>query len=391
MSSPSEGQLLPLSGVRVLDLTRNVAGPFASMILGDLGAEVLKIEAPHGDDARGWGPPFLGPDSLTFLGLNRNKRSAVVDLRAPEARGVMNRLVDDADVLLSSFRSGALDALGYGWDWACERNPAIIYVSITAFGNKGPLKDAPGYDPLIQAYAGLMSVTGESGRPPVRVGVSMIDSGTGMWAAMATLTALYERTSTGRGRRIETSLYETGLQWMATPIANYSGDHVNPARCGSGAASIVPYQAFPTTDGYLVIAAGNDQLFVKLARVLDRPEWLDEPRYRTNADRVGARDELVARIEAVTVAYHTADLSALLGSVGVPCSELRDVADLEIDRQAEALGIFHDLDGYESAPRMVRLPLSFDGERPPIRMRPPTLGEHTGEATAGVVSISKHD
>jgi len=379
MNRPADADSLPLTGMKVLDLTRNVAGPYASLILADLGADVVKIEALHGDDCRGWGPPFIGEDSLTFMALNRNKRSVALDLREASSHATMDALVSESDVVLSSFRTGALDTLGYGWEWAQKLNPKIIYASITAFGDRGPLKDEPGYDTLIQAYAGLMSVTGEDGRPPVRVGVSIIDQTTGMWAAMAVLAALYERETTGQGRKIDTSLYETGIGWMATAIANYSQDGVNPTRCGSGAASIVPYQAFMTRDGYLVIAAGNNQLFAKLAGVLMQKQWVTDPRFASNGHRVEARKALAELIEEETQKYTRQELMGLLRAVGVPCSELREVADLHSDPQAAALELFTDLDGYEVPPRLVSLPMSFDGRRLPIRLRPPSLGEHTAE------------
>jgi len=208
---------LPLDGVRVLDLTRNLAGPYAAMILAELGADVVKVEGPGGDDTRQWGPPFWNGEAPVFLAANRNKRSIVLDLRTDEARGVMDRLCRRSDVLLESFRPGALERLGYGHEWASSRNPGLVYCSVTPFGDAGPLRDRPGYDPLIQAFSGIMSVTGEADGPPVRVGVSVIDMGTGMWAAMSVLAALIRRRRDGRGCRIVTSLYETGLAWDELP------------------------------------------------------------------------------------------------------------------------------------------------------------------------------
>jgi formyl-CoA transferase/CoA:oxalate CoA-transferase len=214
---------LPLDGVRVLDLTRNLAGPYAAMILAELGADVVKVESPDGDDTRQWGPPFWDGEGPVFLAANRNKRSIVLDLRTDEARAAMERLCRRSDVLLESFRPDALERLGYGYAWARSVNPGVLYCSVTPYGDGGPLRDRPGYDPLIQAFSGIMSVTGEPDRAPVRVGVSVIDMGTGMWAAMSVLAALLQRKRDGRGRRIVTSLYETGLAWMSYHLASYWG------------------------------------------------------------------------------------------------------------------------------------------------------------------------
>src|SRR5207302_9333805 len=251
---------LPLAGVRVLDFTRNVAGPFATMILGDLGAEVVKIEPPAGgDDAREWGPPFWGGETPTFLALNRNKRSVALDIKAPGARPVLDRLAAVSDIVVESSRPHVMDRLGYGYEWASSVNRAVIYCSITPYGDRGPLRDRPGYDPLMQAYGGLMSVTGEPGGAPVRAGTSLVDMGTGMWAAIALMGALAQRRATGAGRRIVTSLYETALMWMTYHLAAYWASGIPPRRVGSGTPMIAPHEAFATRAGSLGIAAGNDR------------------------------------------------------------------------------------------------------------------------------------
>ncbi|HZU15757.1 MAG TPA: CoA transferase [Candidatus Dormibacteraeota bacterium] len=375
---------LPLAGVRVLDLTRNVAGPYAAMILGELGAEVVKVEHPaRGDDTREWGPPFWGTESSIFLALNRNKRSLALDLGREEARPVLERLVARSDVLLESFRPGGLERLGYGYDWASARNPGLIFCSITGYGDRGPLRERPGYDPLMQAFAGIMSVTGEPDRPPVRAGVSIVDMGTGMWAALAVTAALLQRRRDGRGRRIVTSLYETALAWMTYHLASYWASGRPPGRHGSGTEMIVPYQAFPTCDGHLIIAAGNDSLFARLCRELGHPEWAEDPRFARNRDRVEHRAELVGLIGSVTRTWGTEPLAERLSRAGVPCSPIRDAGQVAGDAQAAALGIFQTLpragvDGFRS----VAMPFVVDGERPPLRHPPPALGEHTREVLA---------
>jgi formyl-CoA transferase/CoA:oxalate CoA-transferase len=374
---------LPLDGVHVLDLTRNLAGPYAAMILAELGADVVTVESPEGDDTRRWGPPFWSGEGPVFLAANRNKRSIVLDLRADGSREVVDRLVRRADVLLESFRPGAIDRLGFGYEWAHERNPRLVYCSVTPYGDRGPLRERPGYDPLIQAFSGIMSVTGEPDGPPVRAGVSVIDMGTGMWAAMSVLAALLQRHRDGRGRRIVTSLYETGLAWMSYHLATLWAGGEPPGRHGSGATSIVPYQAFPTRDGNLMIAAPNDGLFARLCEVLGHPEWAGDRRFLHNPDRVEHRDQVAALIGAVTAGRETGELAATLEAAGVPCSPIHDAADAAADPQTLALGIVQELEhpaieGFRS----LGLPFVMDGERPPLRRRPPGRGEHQAEVLA---------
>jgi crotonobetainyl-CoA:carnitine CoA-transferase CaiB-like acyl-CoA transferase len=371
---------LPLDGVRVLDLTRNLAGPYATMILAELGADVVKVESPEGDDTRRWGPPFWEGQGPVFLAANRNKRSVVLDLRTDDAREAMTRLAGRSDVLLESFRPGAVDDLGYGFEWASSVNPGLVYCSITPYGDDGPLRDRPGYDPLIQAFSGIMSVTGEPDGEPVRAGVSVIDMGTGMWAAMAVLAALLQRREDGRGRRIVTSLYETGLTWMSYHLATLWAGGEAPGRLGTGATIIAPYQAFPTRDGRLMIGAPTDAFFARLCQVLDHPEWATDARFLHNPERVARRLELAALIEPVTADRATGELAAALRAAGVPCSPIRDIAEVDADPDTRALGIVQELDhpsigGFRS----LGLPLLMDGERPPLRRPPPELGQHQAE------------
>lgn len=350
------------------------------MILAELGADVIKIEAPgRGDDTREW-PPFWEGFGCVFLTLNRNKRSLTLDLKRPSSKQVMERLVRSADILIESFRPGAMAAMGFGYDWATGVNPRLIYCSVTSYGDRGPLQDLPGYDPLMQAFGGIMSVTGEPDRPPVRVGVSLVDMGTGMWSANALLAALLQREEDGRGRQITTSLYETTLGWMAYHLTSFWASGKVPQRHGSGTSGIVPYQAFPSRDGYLVIAAGNDGLFFKLSAALGHPEWAQDDRFRRNRDRVQNRGELTQLIENVTADWESGPLLAHLAEAGVPCSRVRNAAEVARDSHTEALGIVQSLPN-DAIPdfRSIGLPFVIDGERQPLRRRPPRTGEHNTE------------
>jgi formyl-CoA transferase/CoA:oxalate CoA-transferase len=351
------------------------------MILAELGADVVKVEHPdRGDDTRDWGPPFWEGQGPIFLAINRNKRSITLDLKRPEASGVLSRLASRSDVLLESFRPGVMESLGFGFEWARSLNARVVYCSVTPYGDRGPLRDRPGYDPLMQAFGGIMSVTGEEGRPPVRTGISPVDMGTGMWSAMAVLAALLQRGPDGPGQRVVTSLYETTLAWMAYHLTTCWAGGETPGRLGSGTSTIAPYQAFRTADGYLVIAAGNDGLFSRLCQVLGHPEWPEDQRFSRNPDRVRHRDQLSRAIEDATAGRHTDELAALLLAAGVPCSPIRDAAQVAVDDQAAALGIFQAADHTGIAGfRSVAMPFLVDGERPPLRRVPPGLGEHNGE------------
>ena len=256
---------LPLSGIVVVELGHSVAAPAAGQILGDLGAEVVKIEKPGGDDARKWGPPFLDGQAATFQAFNRNKRSVVCELRDPPQRArLVDFIVRKADVVLQNLRPGQVDELGLDAAALCGKKPSLVYCNVGAFGARGPLKDKPGYDPLMQAFGGIMSVTGEEGRPPVRVGPSIVDQGTALWGVVGILSALYRRRDTGKGGVVDVSLFETAAAWMGIHAAQYLGSGEIPLRHGSGQGGIAPYKAYLTKDGYLVVAAGNDALFEKL-------------------------------------------------------------------------------------------------------------------------------
>ena len=373
---------LPLDGVTVIELGHSVAAPYAGEILGDLGADVIKIEKADGDDARKWAPPYWGEMSSTFQSLNRNKRSAVVNLKDPAERESLKRLiVEQGDVVIQNLRPGSAQEFGLDAQALRALKPELIYCTIGAFGAKGPLKDRPGYDPLMQAFAGMMSVTGEPDQRPVRVGTSIIDMAAGMWSVIGIVSALLQSRGGNRGATIDTSLYETALAWMCYHAANFQASGDLPTRQGSGAAMIVPYRGYATKSGFIVIAAGNDKLFAALARVLKHPEWIDDPRFRTNPDRVKNQSVLYGWIEAIIREKASEDWQALLDAAEVPNAPMQSIDQVLAHPQTQALDMMQrSPDGKIT---LLGLPISFDGVRPAFRKAPPTLGAHTSEIFPG--------
>jgi crotonobetainyl-CoA:carnitine CoA-transferase CaiB-like acyl-CoA transferase len=357
-----------LAGVRVLDVTSSLAGPTCTQLLASLGADVIKIEPPGGDHARAWGPPFVDGEGAMFLASNAGKRSLVLDLSTAEGREELLRLADESQVLVQSLRPGAAEAHGFGADVVRARNPGLVYCTIGAFGSRGPLRDQPGYDPLLQAASGIMSVTGLADQPPVRVGVSLIDLSTGLWAAFGIVSALQR----GGGATVEVSLYETALWLLSYQLVGYLGTGEIPGREGSAFAQIAPYQVFPTRDGELMIVAGNDKLFGGLCAVLGLEP---DERFATNPDRVRHRAELSALIEERTRTWATGELLDRLVASGIPASPVRDVGEAAEHEQTQALGILQRLGDFTT----VAQPLSVDGERLLHRSPPPALGREPRE------------
>ena len=372
---------LPLDGLVVVDLTQNVAGPFCTQILGDMGAEVVKVERPgRGDDARAWAPPFWGDESASFMAFNRNKRSLALDLKREGGLEVLRRLVARADVFVQSLRAGAITELGLDYPSACALNPRLVYCSITAYGPRGPMASLPGYDPLMQAYAGLMSVNGHPGQEPARVGTSIVDMGTGMWAALGIMAGLRQRESTGRGVEVTTALFDTTLMWVSYQAMGYLGSGEVPRPQGSGTAMIAPYQAFPTADGYVMIGAASDALFTRLAGALDAPELLAEPRFADNPSRVRHRAALVDAVSGRTRAFKTDDLLERLRGAGVPSAPILTLDRVLQEPQTQASGMLVGA-AHPRLPdyRSLGLPIQWDGRRPGVRRVPPQLGEHTAD------------
>jgi crotonobetainyl-CoA:carnitine CoA-transferase CaiB-like acyl-CoA transferase len=360
---------LPLEGLRVVDVTSSLAGPFCTEILAALGASVVKVEHPQrGDEARAWGPPFWEDGSVMFYAANLSKRSLALDLkRGPE---VLLRLVDDAEVFLQSLRPGTAQRLGFGADALRARNPRLVYCDIGAFGRVGPLRERPGYDPLLQAFGGIISVTGEAGRSGVRVGTSVVDLGTGMWAALGILAALYA----GGGRTVDVSLFETAVGLLPYQVTAFLGTGAVPERHGTAFPLIAPYEVFRTRDGDVMIAAANDGLFARLCEALGLEELVTDARFATNPDRLRRREELAGLIQARVAERSSAELLTLLADAGVPAAPVQDVGEVATHEQTAALGLIQDV-----PEPTVALPLSFDRERVAHRAPPPLLGEHTAE------------
>ena len=377
----------PLSGLVVIEIGQSVAAPYAGMILGELGAEVIKVENPStGDAARGWGPPFTEGAATCFHAVNRAKRGITVDLANPGEVDLLKELIlDRADVLIHNLKFGALDRYGLSAEALTAGKPSLVYCNLGAFGAVGPLRERPGYDPLMQAYGGLMSLMGEDGRPPVRVGVSIVDLATGMWSVIGILAAVQERRRTGRGGVVDTSLYETALAWMTIPIAAHLVNGEIPTRQGSGVDMIVPYQAFAAVDGFIMVAAGNDNLFRRLCTAITRPDLARDPRFRTNKDRVGHRQSLIAILDDIFAAEPIAIWAARLDQAGIPNGPMQTVDQVVVDAQTEALGLIQHLsDNSQSRSlSLVGLPLSFDGIRPAFAKSAPALGEDNGEILGG--------
>ena len=377
----SRAMALPLDGVVVADLTQNVAGPFCAQILGDMGADVIKVERPgRGDDARAWAPPWWGDESSAFMAFNRNKKSLALDLKHDAGIAVLKRLVARADVFIQSLRAGVIGALGLDFAGASALNPRLVYCSVTAFGTRGPLADRPGYDPLMQAYAGMMSINGHPGAEPARVGTSIIDMGTGMWAALGIVAALRQRDVTGRGSEVTTALFETALMWVSYQAMGYLASGEVPEPQGSGTVMIAPYQAFRAADGYVMIAAGSDALFVRLAKALGVPDLARDPRFIDNPTRVTNRAVLVETITKLTIERKAADLLDALQTAGVPSAPIQRLDQVMADPQTQASGMVigapHPrLPDYRS----IGLPVQWDGARPGVRRVPPKLGEHDAD------------
>jgi len=375
-----------LHGVRVLDLTRNIAGPYCTMLLGDLGAQVVKVERPDGgDDTRRWHPPSWAGYSATYLALNRNKMSIAVDLRQEEGRAIVVRLAEETDVLVESFRHGSLRSRGLDYEAVQRRNPRIVYCSITGFGAHGPHRERPAYDALIQAYSGIASITGESGRPPIRVGPSIVDMGTGLWATIGIVTALYARTTAGQGCHIKTSLLETGVAWLAYQLAGYMGSGITPGKMGSMVPMIAPYEVFATADDYFFVAAPNDAIFTRLCATIGLPELAADERFSTNAERVGHRNDLHVALEDRFRTAPAARWESALLKHDIPCSLIHNLADVLRDPQIQALDLMmripHDA---ISDLRLVNMPLTFGDHRASNCMPPPELGQHSDEILNGI-------
>ncbi len=391
-----------LAGLRVLDLSRVLAGPWAGQLMADLGADVVKVERPGaGDDTRAWGPPWLddGAGSATsesayYLSANRNKRSVTIDMSQPDGQQLVRQLAAKADILIENFKVGGLSQ--YGLDYASlkELNPRLIYCSITGFGQTGPYASRAGYDFLIQGMGGLMSLTGRpdgaEGEGPLKVGVALTDVMTGLYASVAVLAAVAHRERTGEGQYIDLALLDVQIACLANQASNYLVGGVVPGRMGNAHPNIVPYQDFPTADGYMIIAVGNDGQFSSLCRTLGHPEWALDERFATNPQRVKHRAELIALIHRASVTRSTSEWIAAMEAAGVPCGPINTLDKVFADPQVQARGVRiempHELSG--TVP-LVANPIRMSGSPVQYQRPPPTLGQHTGEVLDAWLGIGE--
>ena len=388
MSADPQGDL-PLAGIRVLDLSRVLAGPWCTQTLADLGAEVWKIEAPgQGDDTRSWSPPDVDGESTYFMCANRSKESVAVNLKHPEGQRIGRDLARQADVLVENYRLGALEAFGLGYEDLAEINPRLVYCSITGYGRSGPRAAEPGYDFVIQAESGLMSITGEPGSAPMKLGVAITDLVTGMNGVQAILAALLARVRTGRGQHIDLALLDGAVSVLANVGAGYLAAGHPPSRRGNAHPTVVPYQIFQTRDGSFALAVGNDAQFARLCALLGRPEWAEDPAFRSNRARVLNRDRLIPQLEAIFAGADTDDWLARVRAAGIPAGAVRSVAEALEAPEIAARGLIADTpDARHGALRLLRSPLQLRGTPPREPLAPPRLGEHTDAVLARTLAL----
>ena len=367
--------MLPLTGVKVVELANNIAGPYAAYILAMLGADVLKIERPEtGDDARAWGPPFWKDTSATFHALNVNKQGVTLDLKAAEHVAWLQTYIESCDVLVHNMRPGVLDEMGLGAEALRARNPRLVYCSLSAFGPKGPMQKNGGYEPMVQAFSGLFSVNGYPDRPGVRIGTSVLDLGSAVWAALGCIAGLLQREKTGKGCVVDASLYETALGLLTVHFARFQASGTLPERHPSGSLAVVLFQAVDCADGQVIVAAANDRLWAKFSAELGHPEWAKDARYKTNADRFANKDGLVAAVTDIMRQRPSEEWVARLQKAGVPCAPINDITHMKAHAQTAALNMIQAVPEIDM--ELMALPLSIDGERPRIRTRAPKLGQH---------------
>jgi formyl-CoA transferase len=378
MSNPNSG---PLDGIRVLDLTRVLAGPYCAMFLGDLGAEVIKIEQPGvGDDTRGWGPPFTGGESAYFLCVNRNKKSVAIDLKAQEGIALLRLLAERADVLIENFRPGTMERLGLGDKDLRAANPRLIYASLSGFGADGPMSDVPGYDLIVQAWGGLMSITGQPDGEPTKVGVAIIDLVAGLMLGKSIAAALFAREKIGIGQKIDTSLLEAEVACLINVGSNYLVEGSIPGRWGNAHPSIVPYQTFKTADGYLVIGVASEGIWRRFCQAVGRAEWAEDSRFEKNSNRVENRSLLIGLLAEIFLGRSTDEWLKILNSAEVPCAPVQTVDQVfkapQVLHREMLVEVEHPTAG--TVP-MAGIPVKFSATPASVRLPPPLLGQHTEE------------
>ncbi len=372
---------LPLAGVKVVDLTRVMVGPYCTMMLGDLGADVVKIEIPgRGDDTRHWGPPYVDTESVYYLSVNRNKRSIALDLKQETAKEALWRLIDGANVLVENFSPGTLDRLGFGYEAVKARRPDIVYAAISGFGQSGPDYQRTAYDLIVQGISGMMSITGHPGSPPTRLGVPIADIGGGMFAAYAIVAALFDRERSGEGSYVDVSMLGGQVALLTYQAGLYLSTGATPGQLGNAHPMIAPYDTFRTADGYVNIAVGNNSLWERFCTALDLTSLLEDERFANNSGRSIDRDALYAVLEPRLRELSTDEVVRLLDTAGVPCGPIRDVAQTMDDGQTQAQDLVLEVEHPRiGALRLSGGPYHFDGEPVRARLAPPLLGQQTAE------------
>ena len=381
----TEGQVAgPMAGTRVVDLTRILAGPLCTMMLGDMGAEIIKVEPPGtGDDTRGWGPPFAAGEAAYFLGVNRNKRSIVLNMAVPAGQKILRDLIENADVLVDNFKLGTLAKWGFTDEWFDSHAPRLVRCSITGYGSSGPKAPLPGYDFILQAESGLMSICGAADGGPTKYGVAIVDVCTGMLACNSILAALNARTRTGKGQKVEVSLYETSLAMLVNVASNVLVSGKGGGRFGNGHPSIVPYTTYQAADAMIALAVGNDAQFARTAEVLGHPEWADDPRFKQNRARVENRVTIDGLIEQALKRDKADAWLAKLKAAGVPCGKINSVAAVLDDPHTAARNMVETVQHPTiGALKMLGIPFKFSATPCSVQRAPPTLGQHTDEILA---------
>ena len=383
----------PLRGLRVLDLTRVLAGPTCTQMLGDLGAEVIKIERPEaGDDTRGFAPPFVPNtrESAYFVGVNRNKKSVTLDIAKPEGQAIVHRLLESCDVLVENFKVGALAKYGLAWEQLSPKHPRLIYCSITGFGQTGPYAPRPGYDSLIQGMGGIMSLTGEPDGLPQKVGVPVADLFAGLYGCIGLLAALNHRNATGQGQRIDIGMLDTHLAWLANQGMNYLATGENPPRLGNQHPNIVPYQVFPTADGYMVLSVGNDPTFERFCKAFGQEQLLSDPRFATNAKRVENRQLVTDTLTPLMRTRTTTEWVEKLEALKIGCGPINTLEQVFADPHVQARGCVVEMPHASGETvKVIANPVRLSATPPAYNSAPPLLGQHTAEVLGGVLGMGE--
>ena len=371
--------MTPLDDLLVIDLTRALAGPYCTLMLGDLGARVIKIETPEGgDDTRGWGPPFINGESSYFLGINRNKESLTLNLKHPDGQQVLRRLIERADVLVENFRAGIMERFGFGYPAVHAANPRLVYASISGFGQDGPYRERTAYDLILQGMGGLMGTTGEEGGPPVKVGIAVTDIAAGMFAAYGILAALRVRDRTGHGQLVDVAMLDGQVAWLTYQAGYYFATGENPKRLGSAHPSLVPYQAFRTQGGYINVAVGSEGIWSRFVEAIGAPHLAQDLRFRTNADRVAHRDALIALLEPIFAIRTTAAWVSVLEPAGVPAGPIYLMSDIFNDPQVRHRSMLQEIDHPRAGRiRQTGVPVKLSETPGRLTLPPPLLGQHT--------------